>query len=89
VIPSFSTVQAYIDSQGGAVDMNEDLEVRDELSLEIVNEADADWVLITDAVAWCSRHQSKECSPIRNGCGYLDQQRQALQRRRAAADEGA
>lgn len=89
VIPTFSTVKAYTDAEGGAVDMNEDLEVVDELGIVVEPEADADWRLIEDAVAWCSKHQSKECLPLRNGCGHLDQQRQALARRRAAADEGA
>jgi hypothetical protein len=65
------------------MDMNEDLEIRDELSLEIVSQEDADWALIAEAVSWCAVHHGRECSPMRNGCGLLDQQRQALARRRA------
>ena len=45
-----------------------------------------DWALITEACSWCSIHHIQECSPIRNGCGHLDQQRQALARRYADAE---
>lgn len=48
-----------------------------------LSEEEYDWALIREAVQWCPEHHSKECSPIRNGCGKIDAQKQALARRYA------
>ena len=68
------------------MDVNDDLEIRDELAFVIEPEEAADWRLISDAVSWCAVHHSRECSPSHNNCGLLDQQRKALQRQRPSAD---
>ena len=66
------------------MEMNEELEIRDELTFDIRPQSEADWILVAEAVSWCSIHHGQECSPMRNNCGHLDQQKQALARLREA-----
>ena len=78
------------------MDTNDSLEIRDELSfdiqpvtVEVLDEVEQDWARIEEAVRWCPLHHMLDCSPRRNACSLIDQQRAALIRRKAAADEGA
>jgi hypothetical protein len=85
-LPTFASVDDYIAS-GGHVSVEERPMPELEPTTVVLSDAEQDWAKIEEAVRWCPLHHSLDCSPHRNACSLIDAQRQAFERRKAAADE--